>query len=247
VNTRMLPATPPADRGSRSSIVDTTELRWFVAGPLPPDVGRWFAGSMAVVEHRRDDYLLNDRLDVGIKRRGGAILELKVRRRVEPWTDPDEHLAGSLETWRKWTPADGLIEIPPTSRWIAVDKRIMRRRFSADGREVAFASEQRGDPACDVEVAEIAVGGVAAWTFALAAFGLPACRCENMLTLSRALRAHGRPTSVRFDAGQAMGYPEWISNVPAPTLDVRRQLHGGRQGLHLRPSGHETTDARGRR
>ena len=27
------------------SVVDTTELRWFVPGPLPSDIGAWFTGS----------------------------------------------------------------------------------------------------------------------------------------------------------------------------------------------------------
>jgi len=69
------------------AIVDTTELRWFVPGPLPAQIRNWFIGSTGVVEVRRDNYLVDDRVDIGIKRRAHTTLELKVRQTVESWAD----------------------------------------------------------------------------------------------------------------------------------------------------------------
>ena len=198
------------------AIVDTTELRWFVPGPLPAEVRNWFTGSTGVVEVRRDSYLVDDRVDVGIKRRGGTTLELKVRQRVESLVDLGDALAGPLEWWRKWTPAEDLVEIPTSGRWIDVDKSIIKRRFSPNGTEVAFTTDPGVDPVCDVEVASVSAGGIDAWTLAFAAFGPPPGRRENILAAWRTLRASADTSGVSIAVGSATGYPERIARCFAP-------------------------------
>ncbi len=199
------------------AVVDTTELRWFVPGPLPAEIRKWFIGSTGVVEVRRDSYLVDDRVDIGIKRRGQTTLELKVRQAVESWADLGDGLAGPLEWWRKWTPAEDLVEIPTSGRWIDVDKSIIKRRFSSNGTEVAFTTDPEADPGCDVEVASVSAAGIEAWTLAFAAFGPPPGRRENILAAWRTLRASTDTSGVSFTVGSATGYPERIARcVAAP-------------------------------
>jgi hypothetical protein len=154
------------------SVLDTTELRWFVPGPLPSWVGSWFTGSTGVLSERRDTYLLGGRDDIGVKRRFRETLEVKVRQSLDGPIEFGEGLGGSLEAWRRWSPAEGLVDAGTGGQWVDVSKSIVKRRFTKDGIETFFSSEaQLGAAGCDVEVAEVTVGAVESWTFAFAAFG----------------------------------------------------------------------------
>ena len=66
---------------ARSALIETTELRWFRNGPFPRSVCSWFTsnGAFGAVEERHDRYLMDGRLDRGLKLRDGSTLELKVR------------------------------------------------------------------------------------------------------------------------------------------------------------------------
>jgi hypothetical protein len=106
----LVPELAQAHRPAGFSVVDTTELRWFVPGPLPPNVRVLFTGLTGVAEKRCDTYLLKGRRDIGMKRRFRGTLELKVRQSLDGRIELDESLAGSLEVWRKWSPAEGLVQ-----------------------------------------------------------------------------------------------------------------------------------------
>ena len=69
---------------ARSAPIETTELRWFRNGPLPRSVCSWFTsnGAFGAVEERHDRYLIDGRLDRGLKLRDGSTLELKVRQTI---------------------------------------------------------------------------------------------------------------------------------------------------------------------
>jgi len=207
-------------RANAFSVVDTTELRWFVASPVPADIVSWFTGASGVSEQRYDTYLLDGRRDVGIKRRFRETLELKVRQSLGGRVELGEGLAGSLEVWRKWSPADGLIEDATDERWVDVRKSVVKRRFSLDGTEIAFTSDHHATGAgCDLEVAGVSVGDVEAWTFAFSAFGPPATRRDALLASWHALStgaAHPEPFGPR--TGRAMGYPEWLMHTVSPDL-----------------------------
>jgi hypothetical protein len=203
-------------------VADTTEIRWFFPGPLPTEVRRWFTGSTGVGEERRDTYLLTGRVDEGVKYRGGEILELKVRRQVDRWIELGGGLAGSPEEWWKWSSADGPVQTSPQQGWVDIDKVIVKRRFSPDGSERAFSPSQDGGPACDIEVADVSLDGVATWTLALAAFGPLATRRTALVAGWQALRASASTTvSVRLDAGRAMSYPEWLAREIDETSGTR--------------------------
>ena len=204
--------------GTAFSVVDTTELRWFVPSPLPADIVGWFTGSTGVREERYDTYLLDGRRDIGVKRRFRETLELKVRQSLDGRLELGEGLAGSLEVWRKWSPADGLLENAADESWVDVHKSVVKRRFSIDGIEIAFSSAPHATRAgCDIEVAGVTVGAVRAWTFAFAAFGPPATRQEALLASWQALVA-GTPCPEPFAprTGRAMGYPEWLTLTVSP-------------------------------
>ena len=200
-----------SDGAGACSIVDTTELRWFFAGPLPPSVHEWFAGSSGVAEQRCDTYLLDGRCDVGVKRRFGETLELKVRQSVDARIELDEGLAGRTEAWRRWSPAEGLVEDGSERRWVDVQKSIVKRRFSVAGTEIAFSPQMTG-AGCDVEIVDVTVAAVRGWSFAFAAFGPLATRTEALLASWQTLEtATPRPDQFRLATGRAMGYPEWLA------------------------------------
>ena len=194
-------------------VLDTVELRWFVAGSLPAEVGVWFTGSTGVLEERSDTYRLDGRGDIGVKRRFGETLELKVRRSPDGRIEFGDGLAGSLEVWRRWSPADVLVEHGADERWVDVHKSVVKRRFLSDGTEVAYSSivEATG-VGCDVEVAAVTLGEVNWWTFAFAAFGPPATRRAALLASWKALGS-AAPCPEPFEprTARAMGYPEWLT------------------------------------
>ena len=207
------------------SVVDTAELRWFVPGPLPPKVRVWFTGSTGVPEERCDAYLLDGRVDIGVKRRFRERLELKVRQSFDGQVELGEGLAGSVEEWRRWSPAEGLVDESTDGRWVDVHKSVVKRRFCLDGTEIAFSSDLHAARAgCDVEVAGVTVGTFQAWTFAFAAFGPPATRRDAVVASWQALVA-GTPRPEPFGPGtdQAMGYPQWLGRVEEVRRVRRRQ------------------------
>ncbi len=224
-------------RSDALSVLDTTELRWFVPGPLPAHIRSWFTGSTGVAIERCDTYLLDGQVDIGVKRRFRETLELKVRRSLDGWIELGDGLAGSLEVWRKWSPADGLVEDGTEGRWVDVHKSIVKRRFSIDGTEIAFSSDPQVTGAgCDVEVAAVTVGVVQGWTFAFAAFGSPATRRDALLASWQGLVAATRcPVPFGPRTRRAMGYPEWLALTISP--DPARPMDATSSGNDLAEAG----------
>ena len=163
------PDTPPP------LVLDTTELRWFVPGSLPAEVAVWFTGSTGVLEERSDTYLLDSRGDVGVKRRFRQTVELKVRQSLDGRIEFGDGLAGSLEVWRRWSPAEHLVEHGVDERWVDVHKSVVKRRFLLDGTEVASPRSWR-QPVRDATSRSPGSPSTTSpwWTFAFAAFGPPA-------------------------------------------------------------------------
>ena len=94
-------------------MVYTLELRWFLEGPIPPDVETWFARKDPRDEGKRTDtYLLNDRKggpyrekdlsEVGVKLREKK-LQFKWRVSREAFSGLDGRVTGVAEGWKKWS------------------------------------------------------------------------------------------------------------------------------------------------
>jgi hypothetical protein len=206
-------------------IVDTTELRWFIDGGLPPDVMSCFTrgGTTGIVEERIDSYRIDRRCDMGVKRRFRTTLELKLRGSASDEIELDGGLGGRLEVWRKWSPADDLVEADRNCRWIDVHKTVVKRRFTADGDEISFADNSlvTTGVGCDVEIVAVAVAGIYAWSFAFAAYGPTATRQGSIAASWQALDVSA-PLVERaaVTIGQSRGYPEWLDGVYRRTVSL---------------------------
>lgn len=200
-------------------VLDTTEFRWFGLGLPPREVVAWFAAGRDAgsTERRCDVYQVNGLHDIGLKRRFGATVEVKVRRAVGAAVSLGAGLVASLEEWRKWAPSEGDPMWPaPDGQWIKVHKAIRTRTFMLAGGEVVGPASVAGETesGCDVEIAALTAGGIEAWTLAFEAFGPKDSHLEAISGSWAALVAVSdppMPLSLYLD--RAAGYPEWLDLV----------------------------------
>ena len=219
-------------------VTDTSELRWFARGRLPVDLLAWFGqdGELGVGEERCDSYRFDGRDDVGVKHRGHGVLELKVRRSVDD-SAPDLGLAGGrrLELWRRWSPADGLVEPEPADRWVHVAKTIVRRRFLDDGLEVPALPVAPAGGFCDVELVALEVEGSPWWSLGLSVYGF--CDAQpDLMRLAWNAVADGRPHPKPLDSalGVPQGYPAWLGGAATTPGGWLRTDTASRQAESLR-------------
>lgn len=215
-DTSLLDSTP----GVRIDL--TSELRWFFRGPLPDDVVAWFTvdGSAGLPEQRVDLYRTSDEFDSGLKRRGGTILELKLRHGSPAVFELDDRCAGLLERWQRWSPAADRVLGTGHVDWTVVDKSIVKRRFDLEGTEFMLTEATRPmiGMGCDAEIVAVTVDGVSAWSFSFAAFG-PLEHHQQLLSAAWAsLLRRPRPSSLELDVERSSGYPQWLATeVPGET------------------------------
>lgn len=222
---------PPVPEASSNgiTIVDTTELRWFADGAMPLEVLTWFTGhgSMAAIEERCDSYRIDDRDDAGLKRRFRQTLELKVRQATGEMFILEPGLTAPLEDWRRWSPADGQVDLQAPETWIDVCKVVYKRRFLEDGTEIPWSKvlPAGADVGCDVEITSVRVADIEAWTFALAAFGSDEHRRHALRIAWHGLGHHEpRPEGLVQLLRRPCGYPEWLNHI---VYDGRRLLPEG--------------------
>jgi len=210
---------------------DTTEVRWFAAGPMPRRLVNWFtsAGRWGSLEVRDDSYLVGAAPSVGRKRRNRGTFEIKTCLARGPVVCLDSRLSGRTEQWRK------VIGTPPgpgatAHKWTDVHKVILTRtyHFSAPDRVVEVTPGNLTMPGCDIELAAVSVAGVEVWTFALEAWGGPDQRL-GLLEKSAAafVAAVGLPESVITPLGVDMSYPAWLNRtVPQDPTSSTTQMAG---------------------
>lgn len=204
---------------------DTTELRWIAEGHLPTEVEEWFThgGTAGVVEKRCDTYRMDGRRNQGVKLRFRETLELKVLQAVGEHLILAAGVAGRLQLWRRWSPAEDVAEIGGDVPWLDVCKIVTKRRFSVDGDEIVPSNPERAttEAGCDVEVAAITLEGIEAWTFAFAAFGPAVSREHAIVAAWHALVSGGScPGHLAAAFGSSSSYPEWLAPA-ALRADVR--------------------------
>lgn len=203
-----------ADGESPVEVLDTLELRWFASGPVPPDVLEWFVGPTEVAaSERRSDSYLEDGLDErGVKLRSGRTLEVKLRLDILEPVGLGPGLEGATELWRKWSPAEHLIDVTEDSEWTEVSKSIVKRRFTPTGAETQPSKQFPASGGCDVEIAAVGIGDADAWSFALAAFGPAETRRETLLASWQALVDRSEPPEGFASAlTDCCGYGEWLA------------------------------------
>lgn len=198
-------------------ITDTGELRWFAPGRPPADVLAWFNPGVGrgAVERRSDTYRLDGRTDAGLKLRRGRILDLKVRQSVEDEAlSLCDTLGGRLEGWRRWSPADGLVELDADDRWIDITKTIVKRRFLDDGVEVSVEPEPPQDAFCDIEIVALGLGGVRCWSIGIAAYDEPE-RWRRLVDVAwQRVVATGRfPHENVARLSASCSYPTWLATT----------------------------------
>ena len=108
----------------------TVEVRWFLAGPCPEAVIEWFHAGERVgePERRADEYALLARDDLGIKRRGADVLDIKVRTAQLDSVSLPDGLVGRVEAWTKWSVPLGASGALPMES-VVVSKTRWSRRY----------------------------------------------------------------------------------------------------------------------
>lgn len=200
---------------ARVTIDLTTEVRWFFDGELPPDVHDWFTdgGTAGLGETRSDLYRIDRHADLGLKFRARTVLELKLRLGEPSPFVLDTRREGLLERWQRWSPADERVNLDEHSRWRAVDKVIVKRRFDPDGRERVLTEDQRAmtGTGCDVEIVDIRRDGGRFWSFSFAAFGPLDSHQHSIAAAWESLQRDRRvPEHLDLDAARSSGYPSWL-------------------------------------
>ena len=194
------------------AVSDTTEIRWFATGTPPQSLLRWFTRSetTGVVEERCDTYRVDGHPDIGVKWRHRTTLELKVRRSVGHSLELTHGLVGCTESWRKWSPADGLVAADRAGdHHVDVHKEVVRRFFAP--------SEEAGSPevgGCHAEITTIRVAELDMWSVALAAFGTTESSRESIVAAWDALNQQDPvPSSLAESLEVCAGYPAWLSLI----------------------------------
>ncbi len=220
-----LPARPSLPDDSAGQPVpempfDTTEVRWFGTGRLPADVLDWFtkSGSHGSLEIRQDAYLSVGTVSIGRKRRNHGPLEIKTRRGLGAKFALGNLLVGRIEEWRKIvSPGRHLPRL--SRRWADVHKVVVTRTYQQEpaGGLVEVLRGNISLPGCDVELAEVAVDDIEAWTLAFEAWG-PGEHQRSILRASadQFLAGAGLPLDISTRLTINMGYPAWLAqNTPS--------------------------------
>ena len=189
---------------------DSTEIRWFFEGAMPPRVLERFSSDAAspAAERRGDEYLVSSDEGLGVKLREGHV-ELKVRRPSRHRIEVGE-ADGWLEQWTKWSlaspdvPGDGASLSGP---WVRVEKARRQARFAWDAGSVRVVQAGRVPRGGAVELTDLELGGVAHWSFAVEAF-------EHGEEAGRMVRTAARRWLERLaltaSVVRSMGYPAWL-------------------------------------
>jgi hypothetical protein len=196
--------------------LSTVEVRWFQDGRCPAAVAGWFHGGSWVgePERRTDEYLrLPDRDDIGVKRRAGVQLDLKLRAGTRDGVALPDGLEGPVEAWNKWSFPLGSESLPGDGSWIPVEKLRWSRLYATEaGGAMAVPMGTESASGCAAELVELAIGPRRAWGFGLEAFG-DGDLTEGLAATCDAVVADTPLGGIAFSGRGAHSYPAWLAAV----------------------------------
>ena len=195
------------------------EVRWIFPGRLETAVTGWFGRFPIETESREDGYLLDPRLPLSVKIRGGGALEVKMYQGSPGILELAGRAYGRLESWQKWSFRSARPTSPATpAGWRPVRKRRRISRFSlAGGQIVVRASELDHEPQCDVELTEVSTIGQDWWTLGFEASGPADLRRSALEAAARLVFNRPLPGGTEPDLDDSKSYMQWLSQCPAPT------------------------------
>jgi hypothetical protein len=195
--------------------LSTVEVRWFQDGRCPAAVAEWFHRGPRVggPERRTDEYLLlPDRDDLGVKRRAGMQLDLKLRTATLAGVVLGDGFAGRVEAWTKWSfPLAPESVLPGDRSWVPVEKLRWPRLYSAGSGDTACSVAAGTFPShgCTVELVEVAIGARHSWGFGFEAFG-DGDLSQVLTATCRAFEADTPLGDITFALDDCYGYPAWL-------------------------------------
>jgi hypothetical protein len=173
----------------------TIEARWWLPGTLPDDILDWFRSRTPVREDRRTDHYLirTASPDVGVTRRAGDRLELKVRTARHDGL-PLGHGVGHVEWWTKWTFGAGADQPLAGPEWTAVHKQ-------------RWVHDLNG---CAVELVVVTIADDDRWWGIGLESPADTHRPDDLDRVLRRLFAVTPPRPIRLAASMSRGYAEHL-------------------------------------
>jgi len=200
-------------------LIVSAETRWFHHGQLPDRICEWFCrGDDVIQEQARTDRYLNlgGCTTVGVKLREGRF-EIKARRAAPRALSLLETVHGLTDGWVKWSSASPELGTSAESvsarepqEWLPVRKERWLRWL-----DIGAADDMppAGEPpvfGCTAELAQVTLGDMPWWTFALEAMG-DASRVEQLLTTAGQLYLRSYPPPQPLEETNAASYPVWLA------------------------------------
>lgn len=200
----------------------TCEMRWFLEGPLPGEVERWFqSGQAAAAPWREDRYLiLPGAADMGIKRREGR-LEIKGRIAKLGTHAIASEIEGVAERWCKWSYDAAAIEGGCfRGEAIVVGKARLQRHFLLEPGGPAQEAAQRdlARRGFSLELTRIRLpSGEAHWSLGIeAAPDDPALLADLVHALRELLRGFPLP----LPRPCSRSYPAWLARMAPASVEA---------------------------
>ena len=187
----------------------TREVRWFFDGPCPSEILEWFHarfGDMVIEEHRVDEYhvaALNQ--GIGRKRRSGSDIDVKHLQTREVGVELSDGVSGTVEDWVKVELAgDDEFE---NALHVTVDKRIVSVQLDVP--------DSGGGAGCDIELADVLVEGMQAWSLCLETYGDEAMRPAALDYGVSSLGLDTLDYPLELEASVSCSYPVWLLRLRA--------------------------------
>ena len=192
------------------------EVRWFIEGSYPDEIGEWQANKGFMKEKKRSDiYLIFPSPEIGVKLREGR-LEIKYRLAYDEFTSLSNRFSGKMEFWKK-TSIDLSDPIANPFQNVddylfAVEKERAILRFQMDPLSGKLATVKgKIDLGVIIESTKLTIQGSNWWTLGFDAFGEREIQKECLLNgIPLILMDFPLP---KLQLNDSMSYPQWLLSL----------------------------------